>query len=149
MNIQFRRPAGFTLVEIVIALGVATFCLIAILGLLPVGVQTTRDATSETAANSVLASVIADLRVTPPGSTISQQYQITFGTPKTLYFDAAGQFTTAVGLTSKLRLDVTFPANEGFTHSPTYSYLKVSWPATAPAANASGSIQMFAAFDRN
>src|SRR5882724_1379565 len=34
------RAAAFSLIEVVLALGVAAFCLIAVLGLLPVGVQT-------------------------------------------------------------------------------------------------------------
>jgi uncharacterized protein (TIGR02598 family) len=147
---RFLKPAsGFSLVEVVLALGVGAFCLIAVFGLLPVGVQTNRNATSQTAATGILASVIADLRATPTGSVTSTQYQITFGTSKTLYFDGAGQVATSLSPTSRCRLDVTFPQNEGFTHSPTYADLKVTWPAAATLANASGSTEMFAAFDRN
>ena len=147
---RFLKSApAFSLVEVVLALGVAAFALTAVFGLLPVAVQTNRNATSQTDATSILASVIADLRAPPNGSVASTQYQITFGSSKTLYFDGAGQFTTALGASSKYQLNVTFPPNEGFTHSPTYADLKLTWPAAATAANASGSAETFAAFDRN
>jgi uncharacterized protein (TIGR02598 family) len=149
MNLRSRSAGGFSLIEIVLALGVGSFCLIAVFGLLPIGIQTNRNATSQTAATGALASVISDLRATPTSSTTSTQYQITFGSSKTLYFDGAGRFATLLGPSSKYRLDVTFPSNEGFTHSPTYADLKVTWPAAAALANVSGSIEMFAAFDRN
>src|SRR5690242_4622223 len=42
------RAVAFSLLEVVLALGVAAFCLTAVLGLLPVGVQTNRNASSQT-----------------------------------------------------------------------------------------------------
>src|SRR5439155_27206844 len=45
------RAAAFSLLEVVLALGVAAFCLIAVLGLLLVGVQTNRNASSQTAVS--------------------------------------------------------------------------------------------------
>ena len=90
---------GFSLVEVTLALGIAAFCLIAVFGLIPVGVQTNRNATSQTAATNIIASVIADMRATT--SSISPQYGITFGSSKTLYFDGAGQFATSLGTNSR------------------------------------------------
>ena len=40
--------AAFSLVELTLAIGIAAFCLITIIGLIPVGVQTNRNATSQT-----------------------------------------------------------------------------------------------------
>ena len=142
------RSAAFSLVEVTLALGVGAFCLIAVFGLLPVGVQTNQRATSQTAAASIMANVIADLRATPnpPRINTSVQYQIIFGTARTLYFDGAGQFATSLGPNSRYQLNVTFPWTSGNTYG---ADLKVSWPAPATAANARGSSEMFAAFDRN
>jgi len=97
--VKTRLPSAFSLVELTFALGVAAFCLIAVFGLMPVGIQTNRNATSQSAATNIIASVIADMRATT--SSISPQYGITFGTATTLYFDAAGQFTTALGANSR------------------------------------------------
>jgi type II secretory pathway pseudopilin PulG len=151
--------SAFSLVEVTLALGIAAFCLIAVFGLMPVGMQTNRNAKSQTRATNIMAAVIADLRATPRTVTTSLQLCIPFGTSKTLYFDSEGRCSSNVdGLTSpcgvawvpplqtQYRLTVTFPT------SPTgssYADLKVTWPAPATPANASGSAEMFAAFDRN
>ena len=50
-----RSIAAFSLVEVTLALGIAAFCLIAVFGLMPVGVQTNRNATSQTAATNIIA----------------------------------------------------------------------------------------------
>jgi uncharacterized protein (TIGR02598 family) len=137
---------AFSLVEVTLALGIAAFCLIAIFGLMPVGVQTNRNATSQTAATNITAAVVADLRATPKANTTSTQFGITFGTnPPPLYFDASGQFTTLLAANSRYQLNVTWYGSTGLR----YADLKVTWPAAATPANASGSAEMFAAFDRN
>jgi type II secretory pathway pseudopilin PulG len=46
-----RRKAAFTMVEIAIALGVIAFALVAIIGILPTGLQTQRDNREETLVN--------------------------------------------------------------------------------------------------
>ena len=142
-----RSTAAFSLVEVTLAIGVAAFCLIAVFGLVPVGVQTNRNATSQTAATNIAAAVAADLRATPATSTTSSQFAITFGTARTLYFDGAGQFTTLLSANSRYQLNVSWNSS-GFT-GLRYADVKVTWPAAATPANASGSVETFAAFDRN
>ena len=138
--------AAFSLVELTLAIGVAAFALIAVFGLMPVGVQTNRNATSQTAATNIIASVIADMQATT--SATSPQYGITFGIAKTLYFDGAGQFAIPLGANSRYRVSITFPWTSGNTYG---ANLKVTWPAPADPATTtpSGSVEMFAAFDRN
>src|SRR5438552_151050 len=103
-----RFTSGFSLVELTLALGIAAFCLIAIFGLMPVGVQTNRNATSQTAATNIIAAVVADLRATPKNSTTSSQFNIAFGTnPPPMYFDGAGQFATTLGANSRYQLNMT------------------------------------------
>jgi uncharacterized protein (TIGR02598 family) len=146
MNRSRSSRSGFSLVEVTLALGIAAFCMVAVLGLMPVGVQTNRNATSETAATNILAAVVADLRATPVTSSTSTQYGVTFGTnPAPLYFDGAGQFSTSLNANSRYQLNVTWNGSSGLR----YADVKVTWPAAATAANANGSAEMFAAFDRN
>jgi uncharacterized protein (TIGR02598 family) len=135
---------AFSLVEVTLALGVTAFCLIAVFGLLPVGVQTNRNATSQTAATNLMAAVVADLRAVPTANTTSTQFGITLGTNTTLYFDGTGQFTTSLSTNSRYQLNVTWYGSSGLR----YADLKVSWPAAATAANATGSTEMFVALDR-
>jgi uncharacterized protein (TIGR02598 family) len=168
MKLIAHRAFAFSLVEVTLALGIAAFCLIAVFGLMPVGVQTNRNATSQTAATNIIASVIADLRATPqttpPGSsTTSPLYQIPIPqnpvnsttTVAAIFFAQDGTFSTTIQPQSRYRVIITFPPNttlpsdDPWTHSPTYADVKVTWPAAATVANASGSVEMFAAFDRN
>src|SRR6516225_7614002 len=116
--------AGFSLVEVTLALGIAAFCLIALFGLLPVGVQTNRNATSQTAATNILADVVADIRATAratASATPSQLYGIAIpaagatATPQILYLDGAGRSAATIAPVSptpfqpRYVLSVTFP----------------------------------------
>ena len=141
------RTAAFSLVELVLALGIVAFCLFAVFGLMPVGMQTNRNATSQTAATNIIAAIVADLRTTPAAATTSPQFAITFGTDKTLYFDASGQASISLSPDSRYRLNITWNS------APTglnYAVLRVTWPAQIDPATTTpgGSVQIFAAFDR-
>ena len=162
MKKRFR--SAFSLVELTLALGIAAFCLISLFALMPIAVQTNRNATSQTAATNIIAAVIADLRGTPSGVTPSAQFAINLpanaaspadpppcsGT-QTLYFNGEGQAVTVIGANSRYRLIVTFVRNPTGATAPTYAKLNVSWPAAVDpcATTPSGSVEMFAAFDRN
>jgi uncharacterized protein (TIGR02598 family) len=159
---KHRSPtAGFSLVEVTLALGIAAFCLLTVFALVPIAVLANRNATSQTAATSIMAAVVADLRATPATAGTwtgtSSQFCIRLGTSTTLYFDSEGRCssnlagaTSACGiawapaLQARYQLNVTFPS----TGNLTYADVKVTWPAAATAANANGSTEIFAAFDR-
>ena len=144
-----RSASGFSLVEVAIALGISAFCLLALLGLLPVGEQVNRHASSQTAAVNLLDAVIADLRATPNGLTASVQYNLTFASPQTIYFDDVGRFADSPTATSRYQVNITYPPGSRLSKAVTYVTLRVTWPAHASTANASGSVTMFAAIDRH
>ena len=151
-----RRPfrsAGFSLVEVTLALGIAAFCLIALFGLLPLGVKTNQSSISQTAAAALLSSVVADLRATPKTSPTSRQYEITLGTQKVLYIDGEGRAVNPAdpNASPRYRLTVTFPSSPAGTFAPTFATLRVSWPALVDPATTTGVdfVETFAAFDRN
>lgn len=152
---------GFSLVEVTLALGVAAFCLIAVLGLLPVGVQTNQRSISGTAGASILSNVIADIRAARALSTSLQfglnipSNSVTASGTQTRCFDENG--TVAASCTdARYRLTITFvPNNPDPTRSgsrmATLAVLRVTWPAVVDptTGNPSGSMETFAAFDRN
>jgi uncharacterized protein (TIGR02598 family) len=142
------RAAAFSLLEVVLALGVAAFCLIAVLGLLPVGVQTNRNASSQTAVSNIIATVMSDLRTTPAAAMTSPEFAITFDAEKTLFFDASGKASPSLSTDSRYRLNVTWNAAPTGLH---YAVLKATWPAEVDPATTppGGSVEIFAAFDRN
>ncbi len=97
-----------------------------------------------------MAAVVADLRATPTTTNSSLQFGIGFDERagiQTRYFDGSGTPSLSPTATSRYRLDVTWNV------APTglrFADVKVWWPAAAATvANASGSTEMFAAFDRN
>ncbi|MEY2490893.1 MAG: hypothetical protein QOC70_2835 [Verrucomicrobiota bacterium] len=153
MNRRIHSSAGFSLVEVTLALGVAAFCLIALFGLLPLGVQANQNAISQTAAASVLSSVVADLRAAPKTSLTSSLYGVTFGTTKLLYFDGEGRSVSSTdpSVNPRYRVTITFPASPISAFAPTFATLKVTWPALVdPATNTpAGFVETFAAFDRH
>jgi uncharacterized protein (TIGR02598 family) len=152
--------AAFSLVELTLALGVAAFCLVAVFGLVPVGVQTNRNATSQTAATNILSSVVSDIRGSPPSQSNTAKYQISRakGTLTRLCFDGQGGYTKLTGINTvcpapytRYRLYVQTANNPNQVLYPNYVYLKVIWPAAVdPIANVfvkpSGSVETVTAY---
>ncbi len=160
MKIKTAPGSGFSLVEVTLALGVAAISLLAIFGLLPVGLQTNRNAIEQTTAVNLLSAVIADLRATSPTTprgeaAISSQFRInippnpvTAPTTVTLYFTGEGQSSTSLIPESRYRLTVIFLPNGPGSRSATFAGLKMTWPA-AHLTVPEGSAQLFTALDRN
>lgn len=154
---KIRSRGAFSLVELTLALGIAAFCLIAVFGLMPVGVQTNRNATSQTVATNILASAVSDIRASPPSTHVSAIYQIkrTKTNKTTVCFDGQGGFTTLTAT-----LETACPANYRYRlyvyitrnsinsqYLADYAYLKVTWPAAvAPTVTPSGSVETVASF---
>lgn len=65
MRTILSASKGFTLVETVLALGVISFAIVAILGLLSVSASTGRDSDRDTMLVSMFTQVMADLRTAP------------------------------------------------------------------------------------
>jgi uncharacterized protein (TIGR02598 family) len=57
-----REPQGFTLIEIVLAIGILSFALVGILGLFPVALETARESKEETMMAQIAQSIEADIR---------------------------------------------------------------------------------------
>lgn len=156
------ETAGFSLIEVTLALGVAAILLLAIFALLPISVKTNRTAAEQTASVDILSAVATDLRVTavtsPPGSAaVSPRFGInipanpvTASSTNELFFTTEGKFASALDAnTSRYRVTITFPPNGAGTRTATFVDLKATWPAVAAVDVAEGSAEMFVALDRN
>lgn len=149
-----RSQPGFSLVEVTLALGVAAFCLLAVFGLLPIGLKTQQTAIEQTAATRIVSAVASDLRTTTRTATTSPLFAITIpantaSSESTLYFDTEGRYSPAVSAKSRYRLTVTFSPNNTGGRGATFVHLLVSWPAAATTGNAAGIAETFLALDRN
>ena len=153
MTRQTRVHDAFSLVEVTLALGVAAISLLVIFSLLPIGLQTNQRAIEQTASADILSAVTSDLRATPVtnprGSAATSTPAAGSTGTITLFFNSAGQSATSLQSDSRYRMTATFVSNGGGAKTATFADLKVTWPAGAAIANAQGSAEMFAAFDRN
>lgn len=155
MKRRSSHKHAFSLVEVTLALGVASFTLLAIFGLLPVGLMSTRGAVDQTAANGIMSSLMADMRASRPEATASERFGVTMpvdptaGGSSTLYFNADGKVATSLVEQSRYRALVKFvPAAQA--GAPHQAMIQISWPAQqADLANVEGSVRMFSAFDRH
>jgi uncharacterized protein (TIGR02598 family) len=153
-----RYQTGFSLVEVTLALGVAAVSLLVIFSLLPIGLQTNQRSIEQTASVDILSAVAADLRATPvtnPRGNAASSTQFAINIPAagntgsaTLYFNSAGQLVPADS-SPRYRVTITFPSDGSGAKRATWADLKATWPAGAAIADAQGSAEMFAAFDRN
>ena len=146
-----HRMNAFSLVEVTLALGIAAFCLLAIFGLLPVGIKSQQNAIGQTVAAGIATGIVADLRTTPATNTTSPNYKITIPGDTKLYLREDGSATTPGD--SKYLAFITFPgAPQG--KAATLVHLLITWPAAAdlnnnPPSNYSGSFEAVSALDRN
>ena len=135
---------AFSLVEVTLALGVAGFCLLAVFGLLPAGINCNRASVEQTAAASLARAIVADLRMTPHNSNSSPQYAIPFPSASAS-FNFAEDGTKQVATTTARYL-ATITINSA---APTaFANIRITWPATAPVASASGSYEVTTAIGR-
>jgi uncharacterized protein (TIGR02598 family) len=145
-----KRWGAFSLVEVVVALGVIAFAIVAIIGLVPTGLQTSHSSQDETRAAQIaqllFASLVSQsqtqfeniqLPVTPAAPLDLSKSTSTATAPAVqLYADNSGQLSTsAVGASYSVAI-ITNNSPAGF--DATYANLvtiSVGWPAGAPAAS--------------
>ena len=152
-----RVVQGFTLVETVLAVGVASLCLTSVFGLLPAGINSNHSSAEQTTATNLLTAVAADVRSltssAASASTISTVYKIaltggtTASAPTQIYVGDDGIPVTSV-TDARYQLNVwVTPASA--TTGATMVRTMVSWPATAPVRLAQGSVEALVALNRN
>ncbi len=145
-----KRSTAFSLVEVTLALGVAGFCLLAILGLLQTGLTSEKATVGQTAAGGILSAVYSDLLSTPSTTNRSPIFSLalsnqTLFAPQTVYFSEAG-WTSNPTSTSRYRVSVGIQSTNAGTLPVR---ILVSWPAAADPTNASGAVEVVTALDRN
>lgn len=111
----YSRNAAFSLVEVVAAVGVVAIGIIAILGLLPAGLNSSRDTANETRAALMAQSVYTTLRSQPfkkielfgePNVDLSSR-----NGPLRLYSDINGNITNTESAESVFFLNLEFNNN--------------------------------------
>lgn len=126
---------AFSLLEVAIALGVVSFALVAVLGILPIGMGAASDVVQFTAASQIAGAIDCDLRNSSLTNTNSAFYRIPLGQgTNDFYFDSLGNTSTAA--TAKFRARVTINPPVGAV-SGSYVSILLAWPAGAAITNSS------------
>lgn len=141
-----RKRAGFSLIEVVLALGVVSFCLITLMGLLPVAIASNQASIQQTAAANIASMLVADLRQTSVANGIIQNSP-RFGIPipargsatHTVFFAEDGSMTGVVDgsvtagstPTPRYRAAMVFTAPSSSARIGTLVRLIITWPALA------------------
>ena len=153
------ETAGFSLVEVTLALGVAAICLIAMLGLMPTSLKTQQTSIQQTTANQIISQIYAVLRADvrlPPGqankvcpdppdpnvpcnwSALHGHWLTVNQPPDTMYFTNEGKQTGNVNVGPPA--DAVFRAKITYvpippTGSTSVANVVVSWPAPVDPGN--------------
>ena len=145
------RRAGFSLVEVTLALGVAAICLVTMLGLLPATSKTQQTSIQQTTANQIISQINSVLRADvslPPGQANKvcpdppdpnepcnwgalHGHWRDVAAPDTMYFTNEGRQTG--GLNGSPPADAVFRAKITYRFPPSdttsLADIAVSWPA--------------------
>jgi type II secretory pathway pseudopilin PulG len=151
MKRPLRETTAFSLVEVALALGVAAFALLAIMGMLPMSLKTQQASIQQTTANTIISQIFSDLRADvrlPPGQASKAcpnppdpnqpcQWDQLHGhwrnvaTPDTLYFTNEAKQTGTINgsppadAVFRAKITYRFPPSE----TTSLADIIVSWPA--------------------
>jgi uncharacterized protein (TIGR02598 family) len=154
------RNRGFSLVEVVIALGVITVGFVAVLGVFPTALQTGHSAQDETRAAHIAQSIFGSLVAQAPSQFNNVRFLLSDGVTLSPSINLTAASCTTPALTSYADNDGKLVPNSanaayaifvytcnstcpnstcssGFTDpaSANAVTVRVAWPANAPAAN--------------
>lgn len=149
MKISRKLLAAFSMVEIVVALGVASFTMVSILGMLPIGLSNSRSSTAQTGAMNLITAIAADLKATGAGATATPRFAIATNATggQTYYFNEEGTVSTALAPDSRYKASVQAVWTPS-THE-TVQRVTISWPAQASAPNLGGSADVVVSQSQN
>ena len=150
---RFTVEEAFSLVEVVLALAVMSFCLIVLLGILPVSMTTIKNSSDETAGINVISTIVSDLQSTPATTNVSPNYQLPLPTAlsggnqaQVLYTDGAGARLSGAN-TSGARYKVTIILGNPTQQNTVNGVAQASWPAQA--AVPTSTVETYFALNRN
>jgi type II secretory pathway pseudopilin PulG len=139
MKPPLHSVAAFSLVEITLAIGVAAFCLLAVMGMLPTGLKTQKASIQQTNANSIISQIVGRLRAdarVPPGQENRDDSNWYLhphhgspwdATPDVLFFTNDGK-SEGNGITAnsvyRATIQYIFPPSD----TTTLADITVSWP---------------------
>lgn len=137
------RPPAFSLVEVVVALGLCTFTLIALLGLFQVGLISARESEDQVQAANLATQILATRSAAPGADFTNSPIPATALTNafSPIYSDsyvAPDGRLTPTAANAAYRISCSAGTNSMTGPRLAQVRLVLSWPARAAASNAAG-----------
>lgn len=149
-----RGQAAFSLIEIVLAVGIISFALVGILGLFPVALDAATAAQDETQVAFIASSIFSGLNSNPPYFGDGQATNLTSSTTENLNFFENGTAEGSEAATDSLHADspkflasVTFSPDDPAVGLTSVS-IQIVTPAEAPANSAGSTSYSFSSIIR-
>jgi hypothetical protein len=117
---------GFSLIEVTMAIGIVSFCLLTVMALLSVGSSTLKQAVDQTVESQIAQKLAGEILLTPYS-------QLTKYAGTNIYFDDAGSAVAAV-LDPRYKVQI-------FLTNPNYPG-SANAPANTPITNSMQTVQM-------
>jgi uncharacterized protein (TIGR02598 family) len=144
---------GFSLIEVVLALGIASFSLLLLTALIPTGLQTNKESVEESQAINLLSGMIAE-RMSVPLNKKCPTYpelpilETAMQDPESgfFYVDEAGQSLAADPGGARYRVEYSIRPSALNSQAPYQGHFRVIWPALGTTTT--GSVETMAAFSQ-
>jgi uncharacterized protein (TIGR02598 family) len=144
MKKSFRLKRGFSLVEVAVALSIASFCMVTLMGLIPVGLHKYQQADNQSVMANLTTSVAQDLQSTTVSNSTATSPRFQFNIPapgpstamplpQNAYVDASGTPRTNLSNNSIYRISVAFFPPAAGLKNATLARIMVTFPAQADA----------------
>lgn len=153
-----KQSEAFSLVEVVVAMGIAAICMFSLQALIPSTLKVANNAADQTAATTMLSSITQDLRNTPSGSNVSPGFGIPMpdlNSTNSVLLTSTNFYLAEDGLGVLLPSQARYAATVTLSNSAattvtslTTARIKVYWPANAAASHAQGSVETVTFFNR-
>lgn len=156
---------GFSLIEVALALSLASFCVVTLLGLLPIALRNFQQADNQSAMVNLATSVAQDLNSTAQSANVenSSLYALSIPSsggsstsPQTIFVDASGDPTTGPNYAGALyRVTVAFVPPATGSKTATSAQIMITFPAQvnfstgAWPTNYMSMLQMSVSLNRN
>ncbi len=146
-----NQPSGFTLTEVIVALGIFTFAITSLMGVIPFGMNQVQVASNEASALSNMEAIRDDVSLAlSSGAEKSLRYEIAMPSagatsPIELLITEDGEIQTGGG-TAIFRIAGTLTRSADTAGEPVHFHLRSTWPAQTPAGRETGSVELVTAF---
>ena len=165
MKTKSPRQHGFSLVEVVLSMGVVSFCMLTLSALIPIGLTANKASREQILALNFCRDIESDLKATAATSTASILYKIPLpstGTQTVTLYDCNGTpdttannssnlsptFSTTKTTTSQYKFTIILAAPAATSpNDPVMANIVVTWPPNAATAPV-GKVSMNVAINR-